>query len=893
MSTFIESNVIQNPRLAALCLDALLKSFVVLAFAGGLCLAWRRAAAATRHLIWFLALMGLLFLPLLSFVLPAAHRPLWSVSGGTLSGNGISLSLELAPVQPAATINNAEAVSANNSTQPSARESARRLFNTHVNHNWLGIGFVVWMSGLFLALLYPVLGQFQLRKISAKARPLETLEWTRLLIEATETLAMRRPVTLLQSSENVMPLTWGWLFPKVLLPAEAGDWPDERRRIVLLHELAHVKRCDCLTQSIARVVCAVYWFNPLAWIAARQMRIERERACDDLVLNGGCKASEYAGHLVQIATAFRRAPQVGGIAMARSSNLQQRVSAIVDASRARRLRPAGLAGVLISIAAVIFYIGGYKTSIAASDAATQSLREQQLAQIENFSAQKEKQSQMLAAASGETIVPQFQRFFDAAKRGDFQTVTNMYADFKTHHPQYTKGTRLGYRTSYWSPMLEICLVYDHLAMSDPKYTQIAVDDMINSIPAGSIYFGGTDPGRGLPTAFSKSQVNADPFYTITQNALADGSYLEYLRNTYGEKRLTLAQVAAARLADPELSALDKQFQEASQKALDLEMSKPDNDPEREAAEKIVSDLNSKMEEAFKHISKTGTVNGNFAAANQWSQDKVIYIPTGDDSQQSFVDYMDDAKKRLQEHKLKAGEDVRINDNGRFQASGQIAVMEINARIAKIVFDKNPNREFYIEESFPLDWMYPHLEPHGLILKINREPMMELSDEVLQKDHDYWQRRVNEWLGNWLTDETPVKTVADFAEKVYARKDLSGFTGDADFVRDNYAPKMFSKWRSAIGGVYSWRIGVSPDGDQTPSQYMAKTEADRQRMIKEADFALKQAFVLCPASPEAVYRYVNFLKDQKRNSDAILIAQTAASVDPGNAQLRGLVNSLSQ
>ena len=70
------------------------------------------------------------------------------------------------------------------------------------------------------------------------------------------------------------------------------------------------------------------------------------------------------------------------------------------------------------------------------------------------------------------------------------------------------------------------------------------------------------------------------------------------------------------------------------------------------------------------------------------------------------------------------------ENGRVQVSGQVAVMSINGLLAKVIFDKNPDREFYIEESFPLDWMYPHLEPHGLIMKINRQPLAELPDDIV-------------------------------------------------------------------------------------------------------------------------------------------------------------------
>ena len=266
---------------------------------------------------------GFAFLPLLASVLPSWHRPLWSVSTGFDSGNQVSLALELAPARTRATAHSREAAPAlaDASARPAIRPAAAAKSPRASTQTGWRLASPRGFAGVALVLISVVVGQIRLRKLSRKARHCRARTGRCCCEETCETLRLRRAVNLLQSADNVMPLTWGWWRPVVLLPAEAGQWPAERRRIVLLHELAHVKRWDCLTQIVARIVCAFYWFNPLVWLAARQMCVERERACDDLVLNGGCKASDYAGHLVEIAGSFRRVPQVAAIAMARSSQI--------------------------------------------------------------------------------------------------------------------------------------------------------------------------------------------------------------------------------------------------------------------------------------------------------------------------------------------------------------------------------------------------------------------------------------------------------------------------------------------------------------------------------------------------------------------------------------------
>jgi thioredoxin-like negative regulator of GroEL len=280
-------------------------------------------------------------------------------------------------------------------------------------------------------------------------------------------------------------------------------------------------------------------------------------------------------------------------------------------------------------------------------------------------------------------------------------------------------------------------------------------------------------------------------------------------------------------------------------------------------------------------------------------DREIYIPYPEDSQRCFSEYIADASARLQHdqqypnepRQIKPGEGVNYDErSGRVQVSGQVAVMSINGLLTKVIFDHNPDNEFYIEESFPLDWMYPHLTPYGIIMKINRKPLPELTDDIVQRDHEFWSKFSDRMIGNWITYDTPVSNIVSWIEKVYLRRDFNGFTGDRKFVRDDQAQKAFSKLRSSIAGIYAWRLGMAASSP-TPPQYLPKNDAERQRMIKEADFAFRQAFAFCPYSPEAVFRYVQLLMNLGRVEDALMIAQTCRKFDPENGQVISLIEQL--
>ena len=218
-----------------------------------------------------------------------------------------------------------------------------------------GISWGVWLMGiwalgsllLFARLAWANLVTFRALRTRAGTTP----PW----LATAHRLARRSGVPrthFVRAEAITMPMAAGYLRPTVALPAEADAWPAERVTSVLLHELAHIRRRDCLTQLAASTACALYWMNPLAWHAARSLRRERERACDDAVLVAGTAGPTYAEHLLDVARAARHVTTPtwsGGVAMAHRSELEGRLMAILDDARNRQsvsYGAAGLAGLL-------------------------------------------------------------------------------------------------------------------------------------------------------------------------------------------------------------------------------------------------------------------------------------------------------------------------------------------------------------------------------------------------------------------------------------------------------------------------------------------------------------------------------------------------------------------
>ncbi|MDD4870720.1 MAG: DUF2723 domain-containing protein [Kiritimatiellae bacterium] len=255
----------------------------------------------------------------------------------------------------------------------------------------------------------------------------------------------------------------------------------------------------------------------------------------------------------------------------------------------------------------------------------------------------------------------------------------------------------------------------------------------------AVFFGGTDPGRFVPTYMIYSAKVREDVYLITQNALADNTYMNVMRDLYGDR---------------------------------------------------------------------------------------IWIPAQADSAGAFTRYVEDVKA----NRRPPNADIRI-ENGRVQISGALGVMEINGILAQMIFEHNNyTNDFYVEESYVIRWMYPYMEPHGLIMKINRNTLPRISQERINNDMDFW---------DWYTRQ---------------------LVSNNKFLRDIVARKSFSKLRSAIAGLYIYC---------------------NERRAEEAERAFHESRILYPLSPEANFRLAELYMMQNRTKDVKRLISGFGKQDPGN------------
>ena len=339
----------------------LAKATLILLAALGVTKAMERGSAISRHLVWFVALGALLLIPALASWSPLrlAILPSEAAAPGAIAGAPAASGPSSIGAPSGAPITRGPSTVA---PAPVTTPNVEATVNTvrgimSPDTPWFGILrdpkllFWIWATVAALFAGWLAFGAMSVRRIISRSRELDSPDWTNPLWEVADRLELDKAPRLVRSEDAKMPFACGLLRPTIVLPAECDSWTLDRRRAVLLHELAHVRRRDLVGHTVGRFACALYWFHPLVWTAAKRLRSESERACDDLALTCGARASDYAEHLLDIVTGVRHhATPAVALAMARRKEFEGRMLAILDPELRRgapsRKQTAGLVGAL-------------------------------------------------------------------------------------------------------------------------------------------------------------------------------------------------------------------------------------------------------------------------------------------------------------------------------------------------------------------------------------------------------------------------------------------------------------------------------------------------------------------------------------------------------------------
>ena len=280
----------------------------------------RRRSAALRHWVLAVGVVCAAAMPILTAAVPAWPLPFATPTAFTPYENPFRDSGSSPATRPATPV--AGAVGA-----PAAPATMSRA-----GLNLAAAVQSIWLAGVVVGLAILLTGVLRLAWLAAHAHRITHGRWHDLAEEISLGYGLRRPLTLLQSSHPSLLVTWGLARPKVILPSAADAWTEERARVVLSHELAHIRRGDWIVQLSAELLRAFYWFNPLLWVACRRLRLESEHACDDEVMRRGVDGTDYATHLIELARALnqRRPLWFPAPAMARPSSLERRVRAMLN-----------------------------------------------------------------------------------------------------------------------------------------------------------------------------------------------------------------------------------------------------------------------------------------------------------------------------------------------------------------------------------------------------------------------------------------------------------------------------------------------------------------------------------------------------------------------------------
>jgi|GEM_PF-5464237 len=342
-------------------LELTVKTYLLLGIAFACTFVLRRWKAGLRHLVWVIALSGTLALPLLEGILPKVEVPTFASSSTEIPVQPIVDEQVATRMSTKADPQYIEGPSKPQHVLPtlpgvanmSTAEAAITPLKPPTDFHWNALSLTIWGTVAGALILYWFFRFALIQRIDRKiyVPPL-----------GPYALPLSRKIAFLVSCEQapMVPLTWGLFRPKVLLPKSSEDWPVSHIEAVLTHEIAHIRRCDSLWQGIAFFVCAVHWFNPLVWLAAKALRAEAEHAADESVLDAGVSPVEYASTLVTLAAAASgRSPRNphAGVAFMNPNKLERRIDAILSPVRPQR-GSVTTAGLLVSSAMIVLGIIG-------------------------------------------------------------------------------------------------------------------------------------------------------------------------------------------------------------------------------------------------------------------------------------------------------------------------------------------------------------------------------------------------------------------------------------------------------------------------------------------------------------------------------------------------------
>jgi TonB family protein len=328
-----------------------IKVTVLLVVALAAAAALRRTSAALRHWLVATAVVCAALVPVLAAVVPA-----WHLIDPDAGANRTAPALTAWP-------DRAE-VAVSVSLEPPASPPAPPPATPDI----AGVVTGLWAAGTVVSLLVLAAGLLRLSRLAATATPVREGPWAEQLADIARASGVSRPVRLLLSAHPSLVVTWGMRRPAILLPAAASGWTDDTLRVVLSHELAHIRRGDWAVLIVAHALRALHWFNPIVWLACRRLRLESEHACDDAVLGLGVSPPAYATHLLQLARAASRREWAPALPVARPSGLERRVRAMLNGSLDRRplTVPArlGVTAIVLAIACATAGIGTAAQSFA-------------------------------------------------------------------------------------------------------------------------------------------------------------------------------------------------------------------------------------------------------------------------------------------------------------------------------------------------------------------------------------------------------------------------------------------------------------------------------------------------------------------------------------------------